>query len=685
MNRKSIVTGILLYTAFSAGGCTVVRIPKYAVPAVTVPASNHFIAGAGKADLTPPPGFPSGGYSISAPIVRGQWMQLMARAIYLRDSAGKTIVIVSCDLFAIPGGLHDKVAQMLATEDPTFAIPPQNLIIVATHTHNGPGNYLTSSIYNHFASRSPGFDRRLFNFLARQITEAVKSARRDAFESQGLEHTLELKTTTLCRLARNRAVEPFSHDVDKEELLGLGQQCSGLIGEKYQAVDPTLRVLRIYRRTGAGRLVAGMLVMFSVHATTMPSSLPVYSPDFTGRAMAVIESSPQLNRTRSFVAAFINGDEGDASPIWLVQNRNDLEAASKLLTDDVFSPDVALKTDENPSLDVLASDEHWYDWGAAGFDIPHFGTAALGGAEDGRSVFYASGCGPSPKPKPNCGPSFGIATAGISLSRWALLAQSTERFPTRVPVAVTRIGGLLTIVAVPFEMTAVAGLRLRNMVKQWEGGRVVVIAGLANEYLSYMTTGEEFASQAYEGASTVFGGNSERALRSLVAGTVQHPERCDPCTIRRRSYFPGGPAQFGPEHLEKRFISATEDLDAIFPDATGRIDSGVFIATWHEPLDLDFHANLERRARVVDHEGKLVEDHGSANLVVVVQGRVDKKTLQFALVWLPSADQVQDIGKRFKFQVTTSQHEQCWSHEFAIQRARRRDVDNPPMPLTCSK
>jgi neutral ceramidase len=68
--------------------------------------------------------------------------------------------------------------------------------------------------------------------------------------------------------------------------------------------------------------------------------------------------------------------------------------------------------------------------------------------------------------------------------------------------------GNLALVATPFEVTTMAGRRLRQTVMtQLESAGVtrVVIVGLANAYAGYMTTREEYAQQDYEGASTHFG------------------------------------------------------------------------------------------------------------------------------------------------------------------------------------
>src|SRR5664280_304887 len=70
---------LLLFVA----GCNTYRVGGYRAAVPTPPMHQQFAAGVGKADITPPPGYPPGGHSIAAPTSRGQWMRLMARAFLL--------------------------------------------------------------------------------------------------------------------------------------------------------------------------------------------------------------------------------------------------------------------------------------------------------------------------------------------------------------------------------------------------------------------------------------------------------------------------------------------------------------------------------------------------------------------------------------------------------------------------
>ncbi len=76
-----------------------------------------------------------------------------------------------------------------------------------------------------------------------------------------------------------------------------------------------------------------------------------------------------------------------------------------------------------------------------------------------------------------------------------------------VPFQLLRLGNL-AIVGLPWEITTMAGRRIRDTVSEAlrdDGVDYVVITGLANDYVSYLTTREEYALQMYEGASNQFG------------------------------------------------------------------------------------------------------------------------------------------------------------------------------------
>jgi hypothetical protein len=91
--------------------------------------------------------------------------------------------------------------------------------------------------------------------------------------------------------------------------------------------------------------------------------------------------------------------------------------------------------------------------------------------------------------------------------------------PNVVPIVAVRVGpGVL--VTIPGEGTKEVGARIRADVERAVAGagiERVVIAGIANEFILYFTTPEEYARQHYEGGNTHFGTYSSNLLKAGLA------------------------------------------------------------------------------------------------------------------------------------------------------------------------
>lgn len=77
--------------------------------------------------------------------------------------------------------------------------------------------------------------------------------------------------------------------------------------------------------------------------------------------------------------------------------------------------------------------------------------------------------------------------------------------------------GEVALAAFPFEITTIAGKRLRNLLEEIlskRGVKRVILSPYANGYSGYITTYEEYQAQIYEGGHTVFGEWSLAALQT---------------------------------------------------------------------------------------------------------------------------------------------------------------------------
>src|SRR5437016_8991188 len=100
-------------------------------------------AGAGRADITPPTGYPMMGWVRSDAKTIGQHTRLYARVIVL-ERGGRKVALVAEDLNGIAGGMLKAAADL--NHDRGFS--QENVLDSASHTHAGPAGYFNFDTYN---------------------------------------------------------------------------------------------------------------------------------------------------------------------------------------------------------------------------------------------------------------------------------------------------------------------------------------------------------------------------------------------------------------------------------------------------------------------------------------------------------------------------------------------------------
>ena len=104
-----------------------------------------------------------------------------------------------------------------------------------------------------------------------------------------------------------------------------------------------------------------------------------------------------------------------------------------------------------------------------------------------------------------------LLPTGIAHINWS----GPTMTPQIVPLQILKIGSL-AIIAVPCEVTTMAGRRFKKAVLAElasAGVKYAVISSLANSYTSYLATREEYAKQWYEGAATQFGPHQQAGFQ----------------------------------------------------------------------------------------------------------------------------------------------------------------------------
>lgn len=686
-----VLTLPLLLTA-----CTHIR--GHLRPADPVPATNAFHAGAARVDLTPPPGFPMGGHSKSGRMARGFWTRLHARAIYLRDAEGRGLALVACDLWSLPAGLADRVAERVRAAPFRLPLARDQIVLAATHTHQSPGNFSSCALYNDFASPEAGFDRRLFEFLAERIAGAIAAAVRAQAPARVL-----YGEQVVGMVARNRSFPAFVRDPESGTIL---QANAGLPTgprlaeypslEAYHAVDPVLKVLRV-ESLGAPTRVIALAGFFSVHATAMCHTTEFYTSDLFGVATTLAEQRlagdawPAANGP---VVALFNGAEGDISPAWAEQDRpNTLRLGARLAAGltgllsggSVLEGGLSWRYTKVPLANVAFPGADGATLRTANHPLP--GAPMLGGAEDGRTEFFTQGYieGLTGPPTREHGPKLGaldlqyagLAALKLGPIRITKCFVSKASVPRGVPVGLYQLGGPagVTLATLPGEFTLAMGRRITEAVMAAlpAGASRVVPVGLANEYVSYFTTPEEYAAQHYEGASMLYGPHAGTLVGWHLGSLARGFDAQGPAFAEHRfDYAVGGQESFGVTELKKRDLQAAETaVRAVVAGARARHFDWRDATPSLKPapatdarLAPRVSIEAERGGQWVSarHEGVAETNEGLNFLtLVVVPGRTQST---WRAVWMPPAGL--DDSPRYRFRVETLDGRIVCSEPFAL-------------------
>jgi neutral ceramidase len=218
-------------------------------------------AGAAKAEITPPVGFPMWGYAArhDAPS-KGVLDPLYARALVLA-SGEERIAVVSLDLGRAPTRQSFEAIRKRAR-----AAGVGHVFLVATHTHHGPVLELDS-----WPTPADPYVRRLEGKIAGAIEEAVKALRPAVLGVASRELALN----------RNRHTKRADKPVDRE-----------------------LVVVRI--EDPAGKPIAH-LVNFAAHPTMLEAKVMKFSADYPGTLAALVE------KETGAPCLFLQGAAGDLS------------------------------------------------------------------------------------------------------------------------------------------------------------------------------------------------------------------------------------------------------------------------------------------------------------------------------------------------------------------------------------
>ena len=523
---------------------TLVLVAALAAPAAgaqAAPKAPRLKAGVGKADITPQTGYYLGGWTRADKTAQGQHTRLFSRAMVL-ERQGRKFALVQIDLFMVPGGMVKQIGEILAKR----GFSERNILISASHTHSGPGGYANFPTLNTAAPslqtvNDPlSFARflqpekanpLLYSFLTRQIATAIRRADDDRAMA-----TAGWGSSKIMGLTRNRSLEAHlaNHGIIKNR--GAGRESDDPGGYDH-TIDPSVNVLRVdkVRRTKKRRLKRvpiGAWSTFADHGTVTKSSFEYYNADHHASAMRVFEqkvrTDAKVPAKQEVLNVYGNSNEGDMSAGLGRDGPAASDYVGRVEADAMYDAwrDAGRKSSRTPAFS-----SRWtrvcfcgqvVEQGQKVASESQVGIPFLTGSEEERGpLFDITGEELEDRRGPDAGPPHGVKASVPGVGAGV---------PNAVPLVAFRLGRRM-IVSLPAEGTKEMGARIKSAVRsQIAGSGIgdVVLSGLANEFILYLTTPQEYDRQHYEGGNTQFGRQSGNLLKREIAGLAGRLARNQP-------------------------------------------------------------------------------------------------------------------------------------------------------------
>jgi len=572
MAAPRLIAVLVLLGVSGLNGCASIEetaLPRPVSPPPTAPptapVAGGLLAGFGSRDLTPPPGVGMGAFSADSRQSVGFRQRLYARAIVLEDDSGERIALVVVDLGMVSLVLHRRVADRTLRSG--TGIGADRLLLSATHTHSGPGNFFAADGYNANAGRFAGFDPVITAFLIDGIAGAIEDAASDLQPAQA-----GWRFEPVWDFTFNRSYEAYERNtaprvtVDPAAARRLDQQ----------AVDSTFALLRVDRCDQQWENCAprGAYGVFAIHASNIPASNNLFDSDIHGIIARTVEEhirgvrrdaggsagAGAAGATADSEAYFLlaqgaHGDIGanlrDPAPCrlyrFLPERRpagprtlpapeawrapmSEVESCldETRLEVDSFAAALGARATEifDRAADALSSDMS-IGRAFASVDLrtytgpyqicwpPRMGASGVGGAEKGyirtwkHRVFFINmnfdeGGSAARETPEGC---FGHKKVqlGVLIKEYTL--------PQVLQFGVYRLGDVL-MGSVPVEPTTEVGALIREtlLMSAPDGVTRALAVSLSNGYASYAASAQEYEAQYYEGGSTLYGPNTGEML-----------------------------------------------------------------------------------------------------------------------------------------------------------------------------
>lgn len=510
------------------------------------PPEAQLLIGRGVADITGEPwGAGMMGYGMPDQRTNGILTRQYARAFVFDDGLQRVaFVVADIAMFfqATTAGVLDGLRARLGDR-----YGARNVVLTATHTHCGPGGHGHHVLYN---ITTGGFHRRTYDRIVDGVVEAVVRADADLAPSTAI-----LTRGELTDASANRSQAAFDLDPADDRAHFPG------------SIDAMTTLLRIERDD----TFAGAINWFAVHNTSMTNRNRLISSDNKGWAAYAWESDGAAPRTAhaELVTAFAQTNAGDLSPNLDLRPgtgpTDDERENVRLIAERQLAAARSLAEQPGETLAPIVETRLVHvDMARQVTPAGQTSAAVLGASfaagkltdgpgsplfDEGRNnPFFERVSRRLYRRSPALAASQAPKDLAIPVG---MLRWSQERFP----VQLVRLGSLY-LVCLPFEVTIVAGLRIRRRVAEILDSDLdhVLCQGYANGFGHYVTTPEEYEFQNYEGGSTIFGRHELDALVGTAADLAtamvggQDVDPGDPPAPHRVRI----PSPFGHPALERR-------------------------------------------------------------------------------------------------------------------------------------
>lgn len=499
----------------------------------------------------------------------GQWSHrayrqrtaLYARSVSMVDQHSNRLLICCLDLGCITHAIRSQtVAQLTQILDSQF--DENQLLLMATHTHSGPGGCAHEALYN---IPTPGFVPEHLTAIVEAIVQSIQNAIASEQDTEILIGTQAFLAQT--PVAWNRSIKAYNRNPEVQPRTEAAT---------HLALNREMQLIGFYRE----QKLQSFISLFGVHATCLGNSLNAYDGDNKGYAAAFSEQALIGQGIHNPVTIFAQATAGDVSPHF--HGKDQLKIRNKIKGEQQYQyaqqngryqSDLALTALQQQMSANLKNVEGEIDAVLSYVDLGNIEIpAALAYGQAGArtsqpchgTAFFAGtpvdGAG-APKPLikglqflagqlrkhklknpaaadfmayqqlyASQGPKQIVLEAGakkilgqpigfapgmldplIAEMKRQVNADAIEQsplVPSVVPLQIIRLG-TLALVCCPGEFTTIAGQRVIDTVKQTLAAQAatenVWFASYCNDYMGYVTTYEEYQEQAYEGGHTLFG------------------------------------------------------------------------------------------------------------------------------------------------------------------------------------